>query len=52
MPLSHLNRRCHSHIVGIIPGPQEPKNLDPYLKPLIDEFKKYGPAKGKREGVG
>lgn len=49
MPLSHLNRRCYSHIVGIIPGPQEPKNLDPYLQPLVDEFKQYGP-KGECSG--
>lgn len=48
MPLSHLNRRCYSHIVGIIPGPQEPKNLDPYLQPLLDEFKQFGPQGEKR----
>lgn len=43
MPLGYLNRRCHSHIVGIIPGPQEPAKLDPYLGHLVKEFRKYGP---------
>ena len=47
MPLGHLNRRCHSHVVGIIPGPKEPDKLDPYLEPLLDEFKAYGP-KGRQ----
>lgn len=44
MPVSHLNRRCYSHIVGIIPGPQEPRNLDPYLEPLLEEFRRYRPG--------
>lgn len=43
MPLSHLNRRRFTHIVGIIPGPAEPSNIDPYLEPLLEEFNKYGP---------
>lgn len=47
MPLGHLNRRCHSHIVAIIPGPKEPDKLDAYLKPVLKEFKEFGP-KGRR----
>ena len=50
MPLSHLNRRRFSHVVGIIPGPSEPSNIDPYLEPLLDDFKKYGPQ-GKHQHV-
>jgi hypothetical protein len=29
--------------VGIIPGPKEPDDLDPYLKSLVKKFKQYGP---------
>jgi hypothetical protein len=50
MPLSHLNRRRFSHVVGIIPGPSEPSKIDPYLEPLLDDFKKYGPQ-GKHHSV-
>lgn len=44
MPLSHLNRRRFFHVVGIIPGPKEPSNLDPYLENLVEEFQQYGPS--------
>lgn len=27
-------------LVGIIPGPKEPKDVNPYLKPLVDELTK------------
>ena len=47
MPLGHLNRRCHSHIVAIIPGPKEPDRLDAYLKPVLKEFKELGPKGGE-----
>lgn len=43
MPLSHLNRRRFCHVVGIIVGPQEPSNVDPYVEDLLEEFIKYGP---------
>jgi len=29
-----------------MPGPREPKNVDPYLEPLLLDLVKYGP-KGK-----
>lgn len=44
MPLSQLNRRRFCHVVGIIPGPKEPINIDPYLERLLQEFKQYGPS--------
>lgn len=47
MPLSHVNRRRFSHIVGIIPGPKEPSNVDPYLQRLVEEFKQFGPQGGR-----
>lgn len=43
MPLSHLNRRCYTYVVGIIPGPLEPEHIEPYLEPLLEELKEYGP---------
>ena len=27
----------------VIPGPKEPKNIDIYLEPLLDDLKNYGP---------
>lgn len=27
----------------IVPGPWEPKNLDPYLEPLLEDLRAYGP---------
>ena len=30
-----------------MPGPREPKNVDPYLEPLLLDLMKYGP-KGKQ----
>jgi hypothetical protein len=43
MPLSQLNRRRFSHVVGIIPGPTEPGNIGPFLEDMLEEFKLYGP---------
>ena len=40
MPLSHLNRRRFSHVVGIIPGPKE-----------LEEYKQYGPTGEVLEGI-
>ena len=41
--LSFLNLPSHvwtkfTSLMGIIPGPREPKNVDPYLKVLVDEL--------------
>jgi hypothetical protein len=44
MPLSHLNRRRFCHVVGIIPGPSEPDNVEPYVQDLLEEFIRFGPA--------
>lgn len=50
MPLSQLNRRRFCHVVGIIPGPKEPVNIDPYLEDLLQDFNNYGPA-GESQSV-
>jgi hypothetical protein len=44
MPLSQLNQRRFCHVVGIIPRPKEPVNVDPYLEDLLQEFNDYGPT--------
>jgi hypothetical protein len=36
-------KRRFSHIVAIIPGPVEPKNLEPYLQNTLDVLQKHGP---------
>ena len=33
-----------------MPGPREPKNVDPYLEPLLLDLVKYGP-KGEQVHV-
>jgi hypothetical protein len=30
-------------LVALVPGPTKPKDLQPYLRPLVEEFKRYGP---------
>lgn len=36
--------RDFCHMLVIIPGPDEPKCLDPYVEELFQDFKKYGPS--------
>ena len=32
------------HLRVIIPGPDEPKSIDPYVDELFQDLKKYGPS--------
>jgi len=43
IPVEHKGRREFSDVVILMPGPREPKNVDPYLEPLLLELVKYGP---------
>ena len=36
--------RDFCHLLVIIPGPDEPASLDPYVEELFQDFKKYGPS--------
>ena len=38
LPRSECYKIENIIIVGTIPGPKEPKNINPYLKPMIDEL--------------
>ena len=44
MPFVFRSIRDFCHLVVIIPGPDEPKCLDPYVEELFQDFKKYGPS--------
>lgn len=30
-------------VLAVIPGPSEPQHIEPYIQPLIDDLKKFGP---------
>ncbi|KAK9918436.1 hypothetical protein WJX75_004081 [Coccomyxa subellipsoidea] len=36
--------RDFCHLLVIIPGPDEPKSIDPYADEMFQDFKKYGPS--------
>ena len=36
--------RDFCHLIVIIPGPDEPSCLDPYMEELFTDSQKYGPA--------
>ena len=38
LPRSLRNKQENVILVGLLPGPSEPSNLDGYLKPLVDEL--------------
>lgn len=43
MPLAYLNKKQFHHIVVVIPGPNEPKSMAPYIQGCIEDLQKYGP---------
>jgi hypothetical protein len=43
VPHSHRAKRQYCHVLAIIPGPKEPANLAPYLKPLLLDLHEAGP---------
>ena len=44
MPPMDKGKKEYSEVVVLIPGPREPKNLDIYWEPLLEDLKLYGPA--------
>ena len=51
MPHSHRAKRQYCHVLAIIPGPKEPTNLAPYLKPLLLDLNEAGPDGKHTKGV-
>ena len=43
MPWVFRSIRDFCHLIVIVPGPDEPACLDPYVEELFDDFRKYGP---------
>jgi hypothetical protein len=43
IPEKYKGKKEFSEVCIIVPGPREPKNLDVYLEPLLEDFKAYGP---------
>jgi hypothetical protein len=48
LPPEERVKRCNMILMGFIPGPQEPKDLDSFLFPLVQEFLTLG--KGLPDG--
>ena len=44
IPQSHRSKRAFTKILAIIPGPAEPKSMDPYMKPILHEFRALQPG--------
>ncbi len=44
LPYVFRSNRDFCHLLVIIPGPKEPKSVDPYVDELLRDFKKYGPS--------
>ena len=44
IPVTHRGRRQFCLPLLVIPGPDEPANLAPYLKNTLDAFARYGPG--------
>ena len=40
----HRDKTSYVRILAIIPGPDEPKNMAPYIQPLLEDLKRYGPG--------
>lgn len=36
-------------VLGIVPGPKEPKSMDAYLRRTAEAFKRLGPGEGHLE---
>lgn len=43
IPDKYKGKKDFCEVTIIIPGPKEPKNLDTYLEPLLEDLKAYGP---------
>lgn len=44
IPQSHRSKRAFIKVLAIIPGPQEPASMRPYMQPIIDEFLELQPG--------
>ena len=44
MPYVFRSNREFCHLIVIIPGPGEPKSVDPYVEELFKDFQKFGPS--------
>jgi len=44
IPYIHRNKSKFAHILAIIPGPSEPKNIMPYIKRTVAAFARLGPS--------
>lgn len=43
IPDKYKGKKDFSEVTIIVPGPREPKNLDIYMEPLLEDLKAYGP---------
>lgn len=44
LPHQHRSKSRFAKIIAIIPGPDEPGNLDAYFQPLLEDLRRYGPG--------
>ena len=42
-PTRTKGKKDFAEVAIIVPGPKEPKNLDIYLEPLLEDLRAYGP---------
>jgi hypothetical protein len=51
LPHQDRSKLRFTRILAIIPGPSEPKSLDPYLQETLAAFREFSPANGGIKGV-